>query len=116
MEGIWERMISALIRDQILEDDSLANFMCSAEAIVNNRLLTTFSIDHKDPEPLTPNHLLVLRARPTFPPGKFVKLVLQEELASDSVASRHLLTEVDKGVFAIPTTTKRRSGGHCVAK
>ena len=47
--------------------------MCSAEAIVNNRPLTTVSVDHKDPEPLTLNHLLLLRAGPSFPPGEFVK-------------------------------------------
>ena len=45
-------------------------------------------------------------------------------MASGLVPSRHLLTEVDKVVFAIPTTsievdsttTKRPSGGPCVAK
>ena len=78
--GVWEcmirtirRVLNALILEQILEDCTLATFKCSAEAIVNNRPLTTVSVDHKDPEPLTANHLLLLRAGPSFPPGKFVK-------------------------------------------
>ena len=54
MGGMWERMmrtiqrvLNALIREQVLQEDSLANFVCSAEAIVNNRPLTTVSVDHK---------------------------------------------------------------------
>ena len=80
MGGIWERMVqsikrvlSGLTREQALDDESLSTLMCEAEAIVNSRPLTTVSDDVKDPEPLTPNHLLTLRSGPTVPPGIFVK-------------------------------------------
>ena len=80
------RVLNALIPEQILEDDSLATFMCSAETIVNNRALITVSVEHKDPEPPTPNHLLLLRAGSLFQPGKFVEQDMHCGMASGSVA------------------------------
>ena len=47
--------------------------MCIVENVINNRPLTAVSDDPNDLEPLTPNHLLQLRAGPTGPPGVFVK-------------------------------------------
>ena len=47
--------------------------MCEAESIVNSRPLTKVSDDPKDAEALTPNHLLLLRAGPSLPPGIFTK-------------------------------------------
>jgi hypothetical protein len=78
--GVWERCIRtvrkilrALVKQQTLNDEALATLMCEVEAIVNSRPLTAVSSDPKDMEPLTPNHLLLLRGQPSLPPGLFSK-------------------------------------------
>ena len=47
--------------------------MCEVEAMVNGRPITKVSDDPCDLEPLTPNHLLLLRAGPSVPSGTFSK-------------------------------------------
>ena len=78
--GVWERCIRttrkilrALLREQITDDESLATLMCEVESILNGRPITTISSDPRDQEPLTPNHLLLLRSEPSMPPGLFRK-------------------------------------------
>ena len=78
--GVWERCIQttrkilrALLREQITDDKSLATLMCEVESILNGRPITTISSDPRDQEPLTPNHLLLLRSEPSMPPGLFRK-------------------------------------------
>jgi hypothetical protein len=79
MGGIWERQIrsirrilSIMLKQQTLDDESLSTLMCIVESTINGRPLTAVSDDHRDFEPLTPNHLLLLRAGPNAPPGLFV--------------------------------------------
>ena len=79
MGGIWERQIrsirrilATLLKQQHLDDECLSTLMCTVESIINSRPLTTVSDDHRDLEPITPNHLLLLRAGPVAPPGIFV--------------------------------------------
>ena len=76
--GAWERMIrstrkilGSLVKEQTLDDESLQTLLCEAENIINGRPLTTISDDPKDLEPLTPNHLLLLRQECSLPPGIF---------------------------------------------
>lgn len=76
--GIWERQIrtvrrvlSAILRQQVLDEESLQTLLCEVEAIVNDRPLTTATDDPTDLEPLTPNHLLLLESKPHIPPGVF---------------------------------------------
>ncbi len=45
--------------------------LCEVEAIMNDRLITTVTSDPNDLEPLTPNHLLLLKSNPVMPPGLF---------------------------------------------
>ncbi|XP_041453667.1 uncharacterized protein LOC121406862 [Lytechinus variegatus] len=78
MGGAWERQIrtvrkvlGALMMQQSLHDEGLTTLMCKVEAIVNGRPLTVVSADRRDPEPLTPNHLLLIRPNAELPPGVF---------------------------------------------
>ena len=78
--GVWERCIRtvrkvmrAITKEQVLDDEGLNTLMCEVEAIVNGRPLTKLSEDPRDLEPLTPNHLLLLRSGPKVPPGVFTK-------------------------------------------
>ena len=78
--GVWERLIrsirkilNATLKTQNLDEESLQTFLCEAEAILNSRPITTPSSDPNDLEALTPNHLLLLRTKPSLPPGLFQK-------------------------------------------
>eukprot|EP00057_Strongylocentrotus_purpuratus_P004327 XP_003728479.1 PREDICTED: uncharacterized protein LOC100889496 [Strongylocentrotus purpuratus] len=77
MGGSWERQIrkilSALLKQQALSDEGLSTLMCLMEAFINGRPLTVVSDDVRDPEPLTPNHLLLLRQSNVFPSDVFGK-------------------------------------------
>ena len=75
--GVWERQIrsirkilGALLKEQSLTDESLRTLMCEVEAVINSRPLTTVSSDPSDLDPLTPNHLLLLRGG-AVPSGVF---------------------------------------------
>ena len=68
MGGAWERLIRSvkdilrhLVGDRLLTDEELLSFMCEVEKIMNDRPLTRMGSDVRDPTPLTPNHLLLLR-------------------------------------------------------
>lgn len=76
--GVWERMIrlirkvlSSVLRQQTLDEDGLHTVLCEVEAILNDRPVTQLSDDPCDLEPLTPNHLLLLKGKPALPPGVF---------------------------------------------
>ncbi|KAG1690259.1 Gag-Pol polyprotein [Nymphon striatum] len=69
MGGVWERLIrtvrrvlTAILANEIrLTDEILDTVLCEAESIVNSRPLTNISDLPNDLQPLTPNHLLLLR-------------------------------------------------------
>ena len=76
--GVWERCIRsvrrilrALLQEQTTDDEGLSTLMCEVESILNSRPLTVFSDDPRDSEPLTPNHLLLLKSDSPMPPGVF---------------------------------------------
>ena len=78
--GVWERCIrtvrkvlTALLKEQTLDDEGLLTLMCEVESIVNGRPLTNVSDDPRDCEALTPNHLLLLRSGAMLPPAALVK-------------------------------------------
>ena len=67
------KVSKALLTEQVLDDKGLTTLMCEVEAMVNGRPITKVSDDPCDLEPLTPNHLLLLRAGPSVPSGTFSK-------------------------------------------
>lgn len=78
--GVWERLVQevkkilfSVIKQQVLDDETLQTFFCEVEAILNDRPITPSSDDPNDLEALTPNHLLQLKAKPILPPGLFRK-------------------------------------------
>ena len=77
MGGVWERQIksirsilSALIREhsKMLDDESLRTLLVEVECIINSRPLTFPSSDPNDLDPLTPNHILTMKAKVVMPP------------------------------------------------
>lgn len=82
--GVWERQIrtirnvlNATLAQSVgrLDDASLRTLLYEAMAIVNSRPLSIDGInDPKSIEPLTPNHLILMKSKLALPPpGKFVK-------------------------------------------
>jgi len=78
--GIWERQIrtvrkvmNSVLKQQQLDDEGLQTLLCEVESIINGRPLTTNTDHPSDLEPLTPSHLLLLKAQSCFPPGVFDK-------------------------------------------
>ena len=76
--GAWERLICSIrkvlnstLRVQTLDDDGLHTLLCEIEAFLNSRPITKASTEPDDLEALTPNHLLLLKGQPSFPPGVF---------------------------------------------
>ena len=67
------KVLRALTKEQVLDDEGLTTLTCEVEATVNGRPTNKLSDDPRDLEPLTPNHLLLLRAGPAVPPGTFSK-------------------------------------------
>ena len=72
--GVWERLIrsvrrtlNGVLKEQRLTEDVLSTALIEVENILNSRPITGVSSDHQDPEPLTPNHLLLLREGPFAP-------------------------------------------------
>ncbi|XP_071491771.1 uncharacterized protein [Diadema antillarum] len=80
MGGVWERMVrsirkilGSLLGQQTVNDEVLSTVLVEVEGILNSRPLTQLSMDPQDNEPLTPNHLLLMRQSPSLSPGKFDK-------------------------------------------
>ena len=67
------KVLNALVREQVIDDEGLSRFMCKAESIVNSRPFIKVSDDIRDLEPLTGNHLLLHRCSQSLSPGIFVK-------------------------------------------
>ncbi len=80
MGGVWERLVRSIktalksvVREQILSDEGLMTLTTEVEKILNDRPITQVSNDIRDPEPLSPNKLLILRSNSCAPPGVFDK-------------------------------------------
>lgn len=75
---MWERLIRSVrkvlnstLRTQNLNEEGLHTVLCEAKAIINSCPITKASTDPNDLEALTPNHILLLKSKPSLPPGVF---------------------------------------------
>ena len=73
--GAWEGLVQsakkalkAVVGKRCVNDEMLLTFMAEVESLMNGRPLTHVSTDYRDEEALTPNHFLLGRANPNFPP------------------------------------------------
>jgi len=83
MGGSWERhirtirsILSSMLHQHSgrLDTSTLRTFLYEAMAIVNSRPLTPCDLNDPQTEPLTPNHLLMMKTKIVLsPPGHFVK-------------------------------------------
>ncbi|XP_071490098.1 uncharacterized protein [Diadema antillarum] len=80
MGGVWERMVrsirkilGSLLGQQTVSDEVLSTVLVEIEGILNSRPLTQLSMDPQENEPLTPNHLLLMKQNPSLSLGKFDK-------------------------------------------
>lgn len=80
--GTWERLIrsiknilNSILRTQNLDEEGLHTLPCEVESIFNSRSLTKESTDPNDLKALPPNHLLLLKSKPSLPPRLFHKKV-----------------------------------------
>ncbi|KXJ07929.1 hypothetical protein AC249_AIPGENE13494 [Exaiptasia diaphana] len=75
--AVWERCIRTFrkvldaVTKEVLDDEGFSTLFCEVERIINSRPITKTSDDPKDLEPLTPNHILLLRSELSLPPGVF---------------------------------------------
>lgn len=58
---------------QVFSDESLGTFMTEVEKILNSRPITFLSSDVRDPHPLSPNMILLMRSNESVSPGLFCK-------------------------------------------
>ena len=88
--------------------------MCEVAAMMNGRPLTQVSSDFRDVEPITPNHFLLGRPSPIFPPGIFFDKSItissswkQAQQISDQFWNRFLKeympTLLKRGKWSTPT-------------
>ena len=96
-ERVWGRCIrtvrkvlNALMKEQVLNDERLITQFCEVEAIINGRPITKVSDDHKDLEALTPNHLLL-------------RLFLSK-VETSAIPCGYLLQTMEQGVSTVPAT------------
>ncbi|XP_071812124.1 uncharacterized protein [Apostichopus japonicus] len=75
--GVWERLIRSvrkvlhgILKQQSVDKDVLQTVLTEVENILNSRPITDLSPEAHDEEPLTPNHLLLMRKGATAPIGK----------------------------------------------
>lgn len=64
-------MLNFIVKQQMINEEGLHTLLCEVEAIINSRPITRVSNDSNNLEALTPNHLLLMKAKTSLPPGLF---------------------------------------------
>ncbi|XP_048014095.1 DLA class I histocompatibility antigen, A9/A9 alpha chain-like isoform X2 [Megalobrama amblycephala] len=67
------KIMNSILRGQSIDKEGLHMHLCEVESVINGRPITRSSMGPNDLEALTPNHLLLLKTQPSFPPGLFQK-------------------------------------------
>lgn len=62
-------IVCAILKEQMVDDETLLTVMTHVEAILNSCPLTTCIDDPADENPLTPNQILLMRKETNLPPG-----------------------------------------------
>ena len=65
------KILGALLKEQLVNDETLSTLLSEVERILNDRPLTPLSDHLDDPEPLTPSKLQFLRSNACLPPDVF---------------------------------------------
>ena len=65
------RILNALTQMQTMTEEGLVTLMTEVEGNLNSRPLVLLMLHDSEEEPLSPNHLLLLRGNPNLPPGTF---------------------------------------------
>jgi len=65
------KILGALLKEQLVDDETLTTLLCEVERIPNDRPLTPLYDHLDDPEPLTASNLLLLRSNSCLPPDVF---------------------------------------------
>ena len=61
------KILAALLKEQRINDETLSTLLCEVERILYDRPLTSLNDHPDDPEPLTPNKLLLLKCNNCLP-------------------------------------------------
>ncbi|XP_077970607.1 uncharacterized protein LOC120336254 [Styela clava] len=67
------RIFNAVTQGQTMTDEVFRTALIECESCLNSRPIIPVTFDPRDEEPLTPNHLLLLRSNQNMPPGVFDK-------------------------------------------
>ena len=110
--GVWERQIrsvrkilGSLLLSQTIDEEGLTTLLCEVESILNSRPLTPVSDDPLDLDPLTPNHLLLLRSgtRPAWRLQQQRQL-LQKKMATNTAPGIRVLEKMEARIPTVSAT------------
>ena len=73
---LYSYRLTAILGNGLVDDEAMATSLTEVESILNPRPVCAISDDSSDPEPLTPNRLLLQRPLQTLPPGTLIKEAL----------------------------------------
>lgn len=115
MGGAWEALVRSAKRalhfvldGLTLDDETFTTAVAHAAGLLNSRPLTVLTEDPANPEPLTPNHLLLGRANSLPPPDVFSEREISSKKrwrAAQAVADLFWRRWIDEFV---PTMMERR--------
>ena len=106
MNGVWERLIRSVRKTM---KAILGNPDALVVTILNSRPLTPSTDDPSDPEPLTPNHLLLQQKNLALPPRSVCsrRSLQKKTMKKSTIPCRLLLEKVAKRVRSSITATSK---------